>query len=71
MKGVDYMKAFLKRFCDPVVITATGGNILAILAILGIVGDVQVDAITKLIGAVVVALVQLGVLKQPNSTKAS
>ena len=62
---------YLKRLLDPVIATGTVANILGILVILGVIGDVDVNNVTQIFTLLMSILVQLGIMKQPNETKKS
>lgn len=63
------MKEYLKRLLDPVIALATLSNILAILALTGVIGTAQVDMTTKIGTIAIATLIQLGVMKQPKNTQ--
>jgi hypothetical protein len=62
------LKEYLKRLLDPVIALATLSNILAILAITGVIGTAQVDMTTRIGTIAIATLIQLGVMKQPKNT---
>jgi hypothetical protein len=64
-----YLKEYLKRLLDPVIALATLSNVLAILALTGVIGTAQVDMTTKIGTIVIATLIQLGVMKQPKNTQ--
>jgi ACR3 family arsenite efflux pump ArsB len=64
-----YIKDYFKRLLDPVIALATLSNVCTILVILGLVGDAMVNNITKIGTIVIATLIQLGVMKQPDTTK--
>jgi hypothetical protein len=63
------LKEYLKRLLDPVIALATLSNILAILAITGVIGTAQVDMTTRIGTIAIATLIQLGVMKQPKNTQ--
>jgi hypothetical protein len=64
-----YIKDLFKRLQDPIIFTATISNTLTILVLVGIIGDIDADTYTKVLTSLTLILLQLGILKQPNSTK--
>lgn len=66
---MDKLKDIGLRLLDPVIFLAVVATILQVFVINGLLGDMQVDTITKSITSVVNVLIMIGIMKQPNSTK--
>lgn len=57
---------YVKRLKNKVVLTSTIGLIITFLTLLGVINNVQADDITKLVGSVILVLVQIGILTNPD-----
>lgn len=65
------MKEILKRLKDPTILAATIANIVLILELCGVFTffDIDTNIVTKIVTLLISILLQVGILKQPNSTK--
>lgn|GEM_PF-3912659 len=57
---------YLKRLSNKIILLSTIGNIITILTLLGVIDAVKADTITKVAGLVVLSLVQIGILTNPE-----
>ena len=57
------------RLLDPVIAVAVTGLIIQTLFTTGVIGDIEVNIVTKVASYVIDILILIGVMKQPNSTK--
>lgn len=59
----------LKRFQNKFILTATIGNIITILSLLGVIDTVKADLVTKIVGLVILTLVQIGIVTSPDNSE--
>lgn len=52
----------LKKFQNKFILTATIGNIITILSLLGVIDVIKADLATKIVGLVILTLVQVGIV---------
>ena len=57
------------RLLDPVIAVAVIGLIIQTLFTTGVIGDIEVNTVTKVASYIIDILILIGVMKQPNSTK--
>jgi uncharacterized membrane protein len=60
------MNKILTRLKNKVVILSTIGNIITILTLLGVIDVIKADTATKVAGLIVITLVQIGILNNPD-----
>jgi uncharacterized membrane protein len=60
------MNKILTRLKNKVVILSTIGNIITILTLLGVIDVIKADTATKIAGLIVISLVQIGILNNPD-----
>jgi len=60
------MNKILTRLKNKVVILSTIGNIITILTLLGVIDVIKADTATKVAGLIVIILVQIGILNNPD-----
>jgi hypothetical protein len=61
------MNKILSRLKNKLVILSTIANIITILTLLGVIDVIKADTITKVAGLVVITLVQMGILNNPDN----
>jgi uncharacterized membrane protein len=57
----------LKRLTNKYILASTIANIITILTLLGVIDVVKADTITKVVGFILLILVQVGIIKNPDS----
>lgn len=60
---------YLKRLLDPTIAMSTITNLLSIFLIVGVMNDGQVTSVKSIAGLIFATLIQIGIMKQPNTTK--
>jgi hypothetical protein len=60
------MNKILSRLKNKLVILSTIANIITILTLLGVIDTIKADMWTKIAGLIVVTLVQVGILNNPD-----
>lgn len=59
----------LKRFKNKTILTATIGNIITILTLVGVIDVIKADLATKIVGLVILTLVQVGIVTSPDDSE--
>lgn len=63
------MMKYLKRLQNKVVLASTIGLIVTLLTLLGVIDQIQADNVTKVVGTLILILVQVGILTNPDEIK--
>jgi uncharacterized membrane protein len=57
---------YIKKFKNAFILTSTIGLIITFLTLIGVINNIQADNITKLFGTLILILIQIGILTNPD-----
>jgi hypothetical protein len=59
---------FLNKFKNATIVTSTIGLIITLLTLLDVIDGVKADNITKVVGTLILILIQVGILTNPDKS---